>query len=75
MTFEQAQVLTQSASDLMALGKRLEIIADSLNALGEPEAHYQPLVESTGHIGEAMKAVFRSLESAHADGGGPFDAT
>ncbi|MFG6178542.1 hypothetical protein ACGTN6_14990 [Halomonas sp. THAF12] len=72
MTFEHAAVLVESASDLLALGNRLDIIAHALAETGEPQAHQQPLIDATGHIGDAMRAVFAALEAAHADGGGPF---
>lgn len=72
MTFEQAAVLTESASDLLALGNRLETIAQALADAGEPEAHYQPIGEATGQVGDAMRCIFNALEAAHADGRGPF---
>lgn len=72
MTFEQAAVLVDSASDLLALGNRLDTIAHALVDAGEPQAHHQPLVEATGQVGAAMRGIFDALEAAHADGGGPF---
>ena len=72
LTFEQATVLVDSASDLLALGNRLDIIANALADAGEPEAHYQPLVEATGQVSTAMQGIFDALEAAHANGGGPF---
>ncbi|MDR5904006.1 hypothetical protein [Franzmannia qiaohouensis] len=72
MTHEQAAVLVESASDLLALGNRLEIIAQAMADAGEPQAHHQPLADATGQIGAAMRGIFNALEIAHADGGGPF---
>jgi len=72
MTFEQAAVLVDSASDLLALGNRLDTLAHSLADAGEPQDLCQPLVDATGRVGAAMRAIFDALEAAHADGGGPF---
>ncbi|MBB3140223.1 hypothetical protein [Halomonas organivorans] len=75
MTYEQAADLVKVTEELLALGDRVDAVAHALADAGHPQAHYQPLVDATGHIADTIRSIHGCFEEVRRNGGGPFHAS